>query len=333
MWQIDYPWLLLMLPLPWLGYRYLGEYREPRDALRVPFFAAVSRAIGQTPGRSGPRGSRGQLLLNLSLWILLVVACARPVLLEKPIERQQPVRDLLLALDISQSMETTDYTDASGRRIDRLSAVKGVVRDFIARRPDDRLGLIVFGTGAYPQAPPTRDHASLNLLLEEIGIGMAGPNTAIGDAIGLAVKLLEGAREKDRLLILLTDGNDTGSAIPPTRAARLAADAGILVHTIAIGDANASGDAKVDLQELRDIARATGGRFFQAADRDALEQAYATLDSLTPHQVKTLGHQPKRDLFWIPLGLGLILLVLYHGLAALHRQPARTAAPRPGQGG
>ncbi|MBV7525638.1 MULTISPECIES: vWA domain-containing protein [Pseudomonas] len=312
MWQLDYPWLLILLPLPWFGYRYLSDYREARSAVRVPFFGAMSRAVGQAPSQAGTRSNRWQLLLNLLVWTLLLVAASRPVLVEKPIERQQPVRDLMLAIDISQSMETTDFTDANGQKINRLAAVKEVVHGFIDKRKDDRIGLIVFGTGAYPQAPLTLDHASLSLLLDDTGIGMAGPNTAIGDAIGLSLKLLAQAHEQEKVLILLTDGNDTSSAITPDHAAAMAAAKGVVIHTIGIGDPTAEGEARVNLQGLQDIAQATGGRFFRAEDRNALDQVYSTLDKLTPHQVKTLSHQPKRDLFWWPLGAAIALLALYH---------------------
>jgi Ca-activated chloride channel family protein len=330
MWQLEYPWLLLLLPLPWLAWRYLPAYRESRSALRVPFFAAMSQAAGQEPSRGGAAGGRWQLPLNLLVWALVLLACARPVLVEKPIQRVQPIRDLMLAIDISQSMETSDYRDAAGNRVDRLSIVKGVVRDFIGQRKDDRIGLIVFGTGAFAQSPPTQDHASLLMLLDEVGIGMAGPNTALGDAIGLTLKLLENAPEQQKVLILLTDGNDTGSAITPAHAAAMAHERGVVVHTIGIGDPEASGESKVDLQTLRDIARTTGGRFFRAGDREALQAVYATLDQITPHQVKTLSHQPKRDLFWLPLGAALLLLLAAHVLAAI---AGRLAVPRAAQAG
>lgn len=333
MWQFDYLWALLLLPLPWFAYRYLGTYREAHSALRVPFFSAMTRAAGLTPQNGSASGGRWQLLLNLLVWVLLVAACARPVWVEKAIEKEQPIRDMMLAIDISQSMETTDYTGADGARTDRLSAVKGVVRDFIAQRKDDRIGLIVFGTGAYPQAPLTLDHASLQVLLDEVGIGMAGPNTALGDAIGLTIKLLAKADEQEKVLILLTDGNDTGSAITPDHAARLAKEQGIVVHTIGIGDPAASGEAKVDLQALQTIARTTGGRFFRADDRNALKAVYATLDTITPHKVKTLSHQPKRDLFWLPLGAALLLLLASHGLAALTGRVGRGAAGPLAKGG
>jgi len=244
---------------------------------------------------------------------------------EKPTQRQQPIRYLMLAIDISQSMEATDYTDATGARTDRLSAVKSVVRGFIAQRKDDRIGLIVFGTGAYPQAPLTLDHASLSLLLDEVGIGMAGPNTALGDAIGLTIKALEHTKAQEKVLILLTDGNDTSSAITPDHAARLAQANGIVIHTIGIGDPQATGDAKVDLATLQAIAHATGGQFFRAEDSQALHQVYATLDRLTPHKVRTFSHQPKRDLFFWPLGLAAGVLLLGQLLALLR---ARLAGAR-----
>ncbi|CAI8828007.1 vWA domain-containing protein [Pseudomonas sp. IT-P395] len=318
MWQLDYPWLLLLLPLPWLAYRYLPTYNEARSAVRVPFFAAMSRAIGEAPGIVGNRRNHWQLLLNVLVWALILLAAARPVFVEKPIERQQPVRDLMLAIDLSQSMETEDFTNTNGEKINRLAAVKEVVQGFIDKRKDDRLGLIVFGTGAYPQAPLTLDHASLSLLLADTGIGMAGPNTAIGDAIGLSLKLLDKAHEQEKVLILLTDGNDTSSAITPDHAAEMAANKGVIIHTIGIGDPSASGEAKVNLSALEQIAKTTGGQFFRAEDRNALDQVYSTLDRLTPHQVKTLSHQPQRELFYWPLGAAVALFGLYH-LGALLR--------------
>ncbi|WP_025110023.1 VWA domain-containing protein [Pseudomonas sp. H1h] len=327
MWQLDYPWLLLVLPLAWLAYRYLPAYNEARSAVRVPFFAAMSRAIGQTPSSVGNRRNHWQLLLNLLIWALILLAAARPVFVEKPIERQQPVRDLMLAIDLSQSMETEDFTNAGGEKINRLAAVKEVVQGFIDKRKDDRIGLIVFGSGAYPQAPLTLDHPSLSLLLADTGIGMAGPNTAIGDAIGLSLKLLDQAHEQEKVLILLTDGNDTSSAITPDHAAEMAANKGVVIHTIGIGDPSASGEAKVNLQGLEQIAQTTGGQFFRAEDRSALDQVYSTLDRLTPHQVKTLSHQPQRELFYWPLGAALALLAVYH-LGAMLRPRLSLARQR-----
>lgn len=325
MWQFDYPWLGLLLPLGWLAHHYLPPYREPEQALRVPFFNALSQAIGQAPHVQGQRRNASQLWVNGLVWCLLVLAAARPVWVEKPIEHQQPSRDLMLAIDISQSMETRDYAQPDGSRVDRLSAVRQVVQGFIDQRKDDRLGLIVFGSGAFTQAPLTLDHGTLSALLEQTQAGMAGPNTAVGDAIGLTIRLLQGTPEREKVLILLTDGNDTSSLVEPLHAAKMAASAGIVVHTIGIGDPAATGEAKVDLASLANIAQRTGGQFFRAEDSQALQQVYRTLDQLTPHQVTTLSHQPKRDLFWLPLGAGLLLLCAWHGAAiglALRRQRA-----------
>jgi len=315
MWQLEYPWLLVLWPLAWLAYRCLPAYREPRSAVRIPFFAEVGEAVGLRPQGAGLRRNRGQLLLNVLVWGLLVLALARPVQVEQPLVQRLPVRDLMLAIDLSQSMETRDFTDANGQPSDRLSAVKTAVQGFIQRRPDDRLGLIVFGSAAYPQAPLTLDHESLSRLLAQTRIGMAGPNTALGDAVGLGLKLLGQAHEPHKVLILLTDGNDTSSAITPAHAAAMAAAHGVTVHTIGIGDPNATGEAKVDLATLQQISQATGGQFFRAANSTALNQVYGLLDQLTPHQVEHLSHQPRRDLFQWPLGLALALLLGYHGIA------------------
>ncbi len=261
MWRLEYLWLLATAPLAWLAYRYLPPYVQARSALRTPFFDAMARLTGKSPSRPGVQAGRGQLWLNVAVWLLVLLALARPQWVEPPLTHTEPVRDILLAVDISQSMDSADFRDAQGRPATRWQAVKAVVADFIAKRKNDRLGLIVFGTGAYPQASLTRDHATLQLLLDQTAVGMAGPNTAIGDAIGLGIRMLDAADERDKVMILLTDGNDTGSAVPPPRAAELAAAHHITVHTIGIGDPRASGEDRVDFGALQAIARATGGSF------------------------------------------------------------------------
>ncbi|ALM82976.1 VWA domain-containing protein [Bordetella sp. N] len=317
MWRLDYPWLLLAAPLAWAAYRWLPPYLHGRSALRAPFFDAMARLTGKSPHRPGVQTAGAQLWLNVVVWLLLLLALARPQWVEPPLVHAEPVRDILLAVDISQSMDTRDFRDTAGRETTRWQALRAVVRDFIEKRSDDRLGLIVFGTGAYPQAPLTLDHAALRLLLDQTAVGMAGPNTAIGDAIGLGIRMLDAARERDKVMILLTDGNDTGSAVPPARAAALAKKHGIVVHTIGLGDPAATGDDKVDFDALSDIAKATGGQFFRAQDQAALQDVYATLDRITPREVRTLSHQPKREFFWVPLAAAMCLLALWHVIAAL----------------
>lgn len=323
----DFPWLFAALPLPLVVWWLFPPYREVSGAVRIPFFAETAQLAGVTPtaGAVVPRASWMQRLLAPCIWLLVVAALARPQWLEPPLERTEPARDLLIAIDLSQSMEARDFVDATGAPVDRLTAVKGVVDEFIARRPHDRIGLIVFGQAAFPQAPLTLDHAGVRTLLGETRIGMAGPQTAIGDAIGVAVRMTETSPQQDKVLVLLTDGNDTASRIPPPNAAVIAKAHHIVIHTIGIGDPKAEGEEKVDLDALGKIATATGGRSFRGEDRAGLERIYATIDELAPDQAKRTLFRPRVELYWMPLAVGALLLVLYHAgalaAAAVRRRP------------
>lgn len=316
---LEYPWALAALPLPLIVWWLLPPYREVVGAVRVPFFDEIARTLGMTPtaGAIVRRATWPQRLVAPLCWLLLVTALARPQRLEPPIEHVESARDLLLAIDLSQSMEATDFRAPDGPFIDRLAAVKLVVDDFIARRAHDRIGLVVFGQGAFPQAPLTLDHASVRALLAETRIGMAGPQTAIGDAIGVAVKMTEHAAKAERVLVLLTDGNDTASRLPPAKAAEIAKAADITIHTVAIGDPNAAGEDKVDLGALEAVAAATGGRAFRAEDRRGLEEIYTTIDTLTPDQAKRTLFRPRVELYWAPLAAATSLLALYQAGAIL----------------
>lgn len=314
----DHIWLFAALPLPLLMWL-LPAWRETMPAVRMPFFAQLARLSGATPtqGAVVMRANWLQFVLAPLCWALLVTALAKPVWVDPPIERIEAARDLLLAIDLSQSMEAKDFVDAQGRRLNRLQAVKQVVRGFIDRRKDDRLGLIVFGATAFPQAPLTLDHDSVKALLDELQIGMAGPQTSIGDAIGVGIRMTEKSRAKEKVLILLTDGNDTASKLPPERAADIAKDNGLIIHTIGIGDIRASGEDKVDLAALQKISAATGGHSFRAENLAGLENIYATLDHITPDKVKRQSHRPRRDLFWLPLLACGALVLGYHVLMLL----------------
>jgi len=326
----EYPWAFAALPVPLLVWWLLPPYREVAGAVRVPFFDEIAQTLGMTPtaGAIVRRATWPQRLVAPLCWLLVVTALARPQRFEPPIEHVESARDLLLAIDLSQSMEARDFRAPDGSFIDRLAAVKLVVDDFIARRPHDRIGLVVFGQGAFPQAPLTLDHASVRALLAETRIGMAGPQTAIGDAIGVAVKMTEHAQEAERVLVLLTDGNDTASRLPPAKAAEIAKGAGITIHTVAIGDPNAAGEDKVDLAALDAIAAATGGRAFRAEDRRGLEEIYATIDTLTPDEAKRTLFRPRIELYWVPLAAATSLLVLYQaGAIVAARARARRRPP------
>ena len=314
MYRLEYPWLVALLPLPFVVYWLLPAYKEEQDSLRLTFFHYITSTLGITPqpGAVIPRTNWLQKICAPICWCLLILALARPQFIEPPIQKIEPGRDLMLALDISQSMETPDFIAPDGKRMRRVDAVKQVVSQFIHRRKHDPIGLIVFGLAAYPVVPFTLDHDACLKILGQTDAGMAGPQTMIGDAIGLAIKQFDSSDTKQRVLIVLTDGNDTGSRMPPRKAAEIASAKGITIHVIGLGDPRATGEDKVDYAALNGIAHATGGKVFHGENRAELEKAYDTLDKITPQNFKTLSYQPKRELFMFPAGAALLLLVGYH---------------------
>lgn len=314
MYQLDHPWLLALLPLPLLVWWLLPPYREETSSVRLPFFREVAKASGLAPTRGAvvPRTNLLEKLVAPICWALVVLALARPQYVEPPIQKLQPARDLLLALDLSQSMDTRDFRAPSGTVVPRVEAVRAVVADFVKRRKTDRIGLIAFGDAPYPLVPFTLDHTTVEIMIANTLPGMAGPRTAIGDAIGLAIKMFEPSQAQEKLLILLTDGNDTASKMPPDRAAGIAKDRGIVIDTVGIGDPAATGEDKLDVEALKKIAATTGGRYFFGQDQSQLVDIYATLDRLTPSNAKTLSWRPRIELFYIPLGAALLLLIAYH---------------------
>lgn len=327
---LAHPWLLALAPLPLLLRALLPPYRQERSAVVVPFLDRLAALTGQQPARGAvlARPPRVQQVALWLVWLCVVLALARPQRLEPPITKTVPTRDLLLAVDLSGSMETQDFTDASGQQVDRLTAVKQVLDDFLARRQGDRVGLIFFGSAAFVQAPFTEDLDALRALLDEAQVRMAGPKTGFGDAIGLALTVFEhdpGVR--DRVLIALTDGNDTGSDVPPARAAEIARDRGITIHTVAVGDPAAAGEERLDEETLRAVATTTGGQYSRANDRAALAAIYARLDALRTREIETVSHRPRTDLFWWPLGAGLLLSLAYHLAWALRTFAAAPHSP------
>lgn len=322
MYTLAHPWLLLLTPLPILWRRLVPPYRESRQAIRVPWFQRVATLLGATPGEGAvvAESNVAQRVVDRILWLLLVVALANPQYLEPPVSRVVPTRDLMLLVDLSGSMETEDFTSAQGQTVDRLTAAKEVLDDFLTRREGDRVGLIVFGNAAFVQVPFTQDLDACRILLEETAVRMAGPRTAFGDAIGLAITLFERSDVEDRVIIALTDGNDTGSKVPPAEAAKIARDNDITVHVIGVGDPSAVGEEKLDEQALTAVASATGGRYFYAADRDQLQGVYAELDSIDTRDVETESYRPRIDLFHWPLFAFLVLGLIYYGGLLLKRR-------------
>ncbi len=319
-------WILILLPVPFVVFRLLPAYRESRVSIRVPRLRRMAGLTGRQPSSGAVILSRSTIawfILAVS-WACALAALARPQLIGNPVTRNIPARDLLLAVDLSGSMETRDFLDAEGNQVDRLTACKQVLDEFLTRREGDRVGLIFFGSAAFVQAPFTEDLELCRTLLDEAQVRMAGPQTVIGDAIGLALSVFERSDQEDRVLILLTDGNDTGSQVPPAEAARIAKDQGVTIHTIAVGDPEAVGEEKLDEEALEDIAQATGGGFFRANDREQLEAIYQRLDQLESRELETESYRPKTDLYYWPLGGFLLIGLCYYGFHTI-RQPNRIA--------
>jgi Ca-activated chloride channel family protein len=283
----------------------------------------LTEAAGATarPGASVLPRSRLQMLAAVCIWVCILLALARPERLGEPLVIEKSARDIVLALDISGSMDARDFSRPDGTPQQRLAAVKDVMKDFIAARDGDRMALIVFGARAFVQAPFTDDLQSLDGFLDQTVVGMAGPNTAIGDAIGLAVRTFEASEVEDRLLILLSDGADNSSRMTPVNAAAIAADRGVVVQTIGVGDPDATGEDRVDLDSLRDIAERTGGAFFYADDTAGLSDVYARIDAMAPRKVEQISFRPTEDLTWVAAGTAALIGLL--SVAALHLRAVR----------
>ena len=324
--EFAWPWLFAALPLPVLIALLAPRARvTPGAALRIPFFGALQgRVLEQGQGRSRPR-----LLLATLAWLLLVTAAARPQFIGEPLSLPVSGRDLMLAVDISGSMETEDMR-IGGRDVSRLAAVKIVAGRFIERRKGDRIGLILFGRQAYLQAPLTFDRETVRTLLYEAAIGLAGKETAIGDAIGLAVKRLRDQPQENRVLILLTDGANTAGAVDPLKAADLAAQEGIRIYTIGVGGPGRLvqgvfgprriGGTDLDEATLKAIAGKTGGRYFRARDTAGLQEIYRLLDRLEPAAEEQESFRPVQELYAWPLA-GALLVTLLLALSAAGLTP------------
>ncbi|WFU35087.1 VWA domain-containing protein [Bradyrhizobium brasilense] len=318
MFEFAWPWMLALLPLPILVWWLLPPYRARQASVMVPFFDRLAAATGQTPQRGAVvlQRRRIQMVTAALIWVLIVAALARPQWVGDPVTREVSARDLMLAIDISGSMDQRDFRGSDGAMLTRLDGVKRVVTDFIAHRHGDRIALVLFGTRPYVQVPFTQDLQTATALLAQTEVGMAGQQTAIGDTIGLAIKTFEASKAREKLLVLLTDGNDTASRVPPEHAADIAHQNGVVIDTIGVGDPAATGENRVDLGVLRSVAATTGGHFYRAEDGAQLQAIYADIDRLAPAKLDTLSWRPKQPLFQWPLGAAVMLsLLLWLGLS------------------
>jgi len=312
-----WPWLLLALPLPLLARWWLPASRCAGAALKVPYGARLDAIASAKPHATRVGGIHP---LAAIAWILLCIAAARPQQLGEAIQPPQLGRDLMLALDLSGSMGEPDM-ELGGRPVDRLTAAKAVLADFLDRRAGDRIGLLVFGRRAYTLTPLTRDRDSVREQLGDSVVGLAGQETAIGDAIGLAVKRLRTQTAGQRVLILLTDGVNTAGVLDPRKAAELARSEHVRVHTIAFGGEGSlavfgfklplpgAGD-EIDESTLRAIAEQTGGHFFRARDTGELAGIYAEIDRLEPVRRPGQAVRPKYERYAWPLAAAFICALL-----------------------
>ena len=317
--MIEFVWVkfFLILPLPLLVYLLLPRARSTSGrALKVPFFQELENLRQTSSGKS----SNWLRLLAIIAWILLVCAAARPQWIGEPLSMPISGRDLLLAVDISGSMQAKDM-EINRKPVDRLTMIKKVAGEFIERRQGDRIGLILFGTRAYLQAPLSLDRKTVNQLLQEALIGIAGEKTAIGDALGLAVKRLLQRPGERKVLILLTDGANTAGAIDPLKAAELAKEGKLSIYTIGVGadrmmvksffgNRLVNPSADLDEKTLQKIAELTGGRYFRAREKKDLEKIYALLDKLEPVLSEDQALRPIRELFYWPLSGALLIAFL-----------------------
>ncbi|PID46407.1 MAG: BatB protein [Proteobacteria bacterium] len=307
-WQ--WVWAFALLPLPLLAWWLLKPtIAESEAALIVPFIDDLPQQGADESRRHWRRVARLSAILA---WCALIAGLARPVMVGELVQLPVSGRNLMLAVDLSLSMREADY-QLGNTMVDRLTATKYVAGEFIERREGDRIGLILFGDQAYLQAPLTFDRKTVRRLLDEAELGLAGRNTAIGDAIGLALKRLTKQPDAEHILVLMTDGENTAGTVSVNGAAQMAAKNGLKIYTVGIGSERSGmsggffGQQHSGLDEatLIRIAEMTNGRYFRARDTDAFRQIYAELDRLEPIERNQQTWRPRTDLFYWPLAVAL----------------------------
>jgi Ca-activated chloride channel family protein len=314
MFEFAWPWMFVLLPLPLLAWYFVPPLAARHgSALRIPYLDDFSAVAAD---EISINSSKLPLLLLLLGWLALVTATARPAWVGDPVEVSRSGRDLMLAIDLSGSMEEKDF-QLRGRRVDRLTATKAVAGEFIKKREGDRIGLILFGDQAYVQTPLTFDRQTVHHLLNESATRLAGRSTAIGDAIGLAIKQLRKQEDRQQVLILMTDGTNTAGRVGPLEAAKMAAQEGLKIYTVGIGaiprarrglfGMRSAGRSDLDEKTLKAIAKETGGQYFRAHNTQEFARIYEELDRLEPVEKELESYRPRRDLFHWPLLLFMLM--------------------------
>ena len=320
--QFQNPWLLLfLLALPLLAFQVRRDYQS---TVHFPSLATLKTL----------RPSSVDLYAGLPFIIrflaiaFLIIALARPQEGHKSTEILSVGVDIMLALDTSGSMRALDFIEEE-KRVTRLTVVKGVVSQFIENRPTDRIGMVVFGEQAYTQCPLTLDQGILQSFLSKLEIGMAGDSTAIGSAIGIAVKRLKDLDSASKIIILLTDGRNNAGTLAPIQAAQTAKTFGIKIYTIGVGTKGKAPflvnsifgqryvyqEVDIDETTLTEISEITGGQYFRATDLESLQNIYKQIDEMEKSEVKVIDHSEYKELFHYFLVPGLMFLLLEIGLS------------------
>lgn len=305
-------WALLLLLLPVLVWHLAPAYRTKQTALRFSFFNVLTGVLGLKPesGASELNPSMWQKSALVFGWVMLVISMAQPVMLSEPQTREIKGRDLMVIVDLSGSMDEKDFTQKQDEApITRLDAAQRVLSEFSETRAGDRLGLIVFGDNAYLQTPFTADLEAWRELLTETRTAMAGQNTHLGDAIGLGIKhFIDNGESEQKVMLVVTDGNDTDSLVPPIEAAKVAEQYGVRIHMIAIGDPVTTGEKQMDMETINEVAKITGGKAFLALSPSELRDVSNTISELEPSLYQSYTYQVETSLHYIPI----FLLALNH---------------------
>lgn len=306
MFELANPWVLLLFPLPLLLWFILPRAKISfAAALQVPFFDAIRQLVVQ---EERAFYAHTQIIFPFIIWLLLLIALAGPRWIGEPLPLKHEGYNMMLALDLSGSMELTDML-LHGQPVSRLSVVKRAAKQFVADRHGDRIGLILFGTQAYLQTPLTYDKHNVLLRIDDATVGLAGKTTSIGDAIGLAVKRFQNVPQQGRVIILLTDGANNSGVLAPLKAAELAKEDGIKIYTIGLGSEsdpraltmsdmmNFNASADLDEDTLEKIAQMTGGRYFRATDPESLHSIYKTINQLETTSQEQAGLRPQKEYY------------------------------------
>lgn len=316
-----YPWIFILLPFPWLIRRFWPQAKQlDQAALKVPFYQQMQQAMRSVEHSSISSRSMLCSVIFYSIWCLLLVAGSGLQWLGQPVQLPRSGRDIMLAIDLSGSMQTQDMK-INGQYLSRIAVVKQVAKQFISHRQGDRIGLILFGTHAYLQTPLTFDRQTVQHMLNDATVGIAGTQTAIGDGIGLAIKRLMRYPKQSRAMVLMTDGGNNAGVVTPLAAAKKAAEEGIKIYTIGLGanrmmvntlfgqrEINPSSD--LDIDTLKRIAKMTGGKFYRANSGDVLQTIYNTIDQLEPVQADKVTLRPATALYPYPLAIAILIFGL-----------------------